>query len=57
MVRQSLFRVGGAGGGGFLRALLALGATAAFVYSTYALFAMTDAQVRGDMGAVMLDAP
>ena len=33
--------------------LVALGATAAFVYSTYALFAMTDAQVRGDMGAVM----
>ena len=34
-------------------ALVALGATAAFVYSTYALFAMTDAQVRGDMEAVM----
>ena len=33
--------------------LVALGASAAFVYSTYALFAMTDAQVRGDMGAVM----
>ena len=33
--------------------LVALGATAAFVYSTYALFAMTNAQVRGDMGAVM----
>ena len=33
--------------------LVALGATAAFVYSTYALFAMTDAQVRGDMDAVM----
>ena len=28
--------------------LVALGATAAFVYSTYALFAMTGAQVRGD---------
>ncbi len=34
-------------------ALVALGATAAFVYSTYALFAMTDAQVRGDMDGVM----
>ncbi len=33
--------------------LVALGASAAFVYSTYALFAMTGAQVRGDMGAVM----
>ena len=32
---------------------MALGATAAFVYSTYALFAMTDAQVRGDMDGVM----
>ena len=33
--------------------LVALGATAAFVYSTYALFAMTDAQVRGDADGVM----
>ena len=33
--------------------LVALGASAAFFYSTYALFAMTDAQVRGDMDAVM----
>ena len=33
--------------------LVALGATAAFVYSTYALFAMTGAQVRGDTEAVM----
>ena len=33
--------------------LVALGATAAFGYSTYALFAMTGAQVRGDMDAVM----
>ncbi len=33
--------------------LVALGASAAFVYSTYALFAMTGAQVRGDMDAVM----
>ncbi|RAZ65039.1 Cu2+-exporting ATPase, partial [Klebsiella oxytoca] len=33
--------------------LVALGASAAFVYSTYALFAMTGAQVRGDAAAVM----
>ena len=33
--------------------LVALGAAAAFGYSTFALFAMTDAQVRGDMNAVM----
>ena len=33
--------------------LVALGSTAAFVYSTYALFAMTGAQVRGDIDAVM----
>ncbi len=33
--------------------LVALGAGAAFVYSTYALFAMTDAQMRGDMPGVM----
>ena len=33
--------------------LVALGATAAFVYSTYALFAMTDAQVKGDSAAVV----
>ena len=33
--------------------LVALGAAAAFGYSTFALFAMTDAQVRGDMDAVM----
>ncbi len=33
--------------------LVALGATAAFAYSAYALFAMTGAQVRGDMDAVM----
>ena len=34
-------------------ALVALGAAAAFGYSTFALFAMTDAQVRGNMDAVM----
>ena len=33
--------------------LVALGSGASFAYSTYALFAMTDAQVRGDMDAVM----
>ena len=33
--------------------LVALGSSAAFLYSTYALFAMTGAQVRGDMDAVM----
>ena len=33
--------------------LVALGSAAAFIYSTYALFAMTDAQVKGDMDAVM----
>ena len=33
--------------------LVALGSTASFVYSVYALFAMTGAQVRGDMDAVM----
>ena len=34
-------------------ALVALGATAAFGYSTFALFAMTDAQVKGNGEAVM----
>ena len=33
--------------------LVALGSAAAFVYSTYALFAMTGAQLRGDSEAVM----
>ena len=33
--------------------LVALGSGAAFVYSTYALFAMTDAQAKGDMGRAM----
>ncbi len=32
---------------------VALGSGASFVYSTYALFAMTDAQVKGDMAGVM----
>ena len=34
-------------------ALVALGSTAAFGYSTFALFAMTDAQVKGNADAVM----
>ncbi len=33
--------------------LVALGSTAAFGYSTYSLFAMTGAQVRGDMDGMM----
>jgi len=33
--------------------LVALGSGASFVYSTYALYAMTDAQMRGDLEAVM----
>ena len=33
--------------------LVAMGSGASFVYSTYALFAMTDAQMHGDMEAVM----
>ena len=33
--------------------LVALGSGASFIYSTYALFAMTDAQVRGDTAGVM----
>ena len=33
--------------------LVALGAGASFVYSAYALFAMTDAQVQGDMAGAM----
>ena len=33
--------------------LVALGSGVSFVYSTYALFAMTDAQMSGDMDAVM----
>ncbi|MDD6201925.1 MAG: heavy metal translocating P-type ATPase [Lachnospiraceae bacterium] len=34
--------------------LVALGSGAAFVYSVYALFAMTDAQVKGNMEGVMV---
>lgn len=33
--------------------LVALGSTAAFVYSTYALFLMTDAQMNADMQGIM----
>ena len=45
---QSLFR-----GSPNMDTLVALGATAAFGYSTAVLFAMTDAQLRGDADAVM----
>jgi len=34
--------------------LVAMGSGAAFVYSTYVLFAMTDAQAKGDMDGVMV---
>ncbi len=34
--------------------LVALGSATAFIYSTVALFAMTDAQLKGNMDAVML---
>lgn len=33
--------------------LVALGSAASFIYSTYALFAMTDAQIKGNMTGVM----
>ena len=33
--------------------LVALGSSASFAWSTYALFMMTDAQVKGNMDAVM----
>ena len=33
--------------------LVAMGSLASFIYSTYALFLMTDAQVKGDMETVM----
>ena len=33
--------------------LVAMGSSAAFLYSTYALFAMSDAQVKGDMAGVI----
>lgn len=33
--------------------LVALGSSASFLYSTYALFAMTDAQVKGNLAGVM----
>ena len=34
--------------------LVALGSTASYVYSVYALYAMTDVQLKGDMDAVMI---
>ena len=45
---KSLFR-----GAPNMDTLVALGAGASFVYSTYALFAMTDAQAKGNAEAVM----
>jgi len=45
---QSLFH-----GSPNMDTLVALGSGAAFVYSTYALFAMTDAQLHGNMDGVM----
>lgn len=33
--------------------LVAMGSAASFLYSVYALFAMTDAQIKGDMAGVM----
>ena len=45
---KSLFR-----GAPNMDTLVAMGSAAAFVYSTYALFVMTGAQVNGDMAAVM----
>lgn len=45
---KSLFR-----GAPNMDTLVSLGAGASFVYSTYALFAMTNAQLNGDMNGVM----
>lgn len=57
MVINQKFFVNGfkslAGGAPNMDALVALGSGAAFVWSVYALFAMTGAQVRGDAQVVM----
>ncbi|MGN0442191.1 MAG: heavy metal translocating P-type ATPase [Acutalibacteraceae bacterium] len=45
---KSLFR-----GAPNMDTLVSLGAGASFIYSTYALFAMTNAQLNGDMNGVM----
>lgn len=56
VINQKLFISGTKGmlhGAPNMDTLVALGAGASFVYSVYALFAMTGAQVQGDMDAVM----
>ncbi|MCM1107215.1 MAG: heavy metal translocating P-type ATPase [Blautia sp.] len=56
VINQKFFISGGKSllhGAPNMDTLVALGAGAAFVYSTYALFAMTDAQLQGDHAAVM----
>ena len=56
MINRKFFISGGKGllhGAPNMDTLVAMGAGASFVYSVYALFAMTDAQVKGDMEAVM----
>lgn len=57
VINQKFFISGFAGlrhGSPNMDTLVALGAGASFIYSTYALFAMTDAQLLGDHKAVML---
>lgn len=57
VINQKFFVSGFAGlchGSPNMDTLVALGAGASFIYSTYALFAMTDAQLLGDHWAVML---
>ena len=56
VINQKFFISGFAGlrhGSPNMDTLVALGAGASFVYSTYALFAMTDAQLSGNYQAVM----
>ena len=57
VINQKFFISGFAGlrhGSPNMDTLVALGAGASFIYSTYALFAMTDAQLLGNHQAVML---
>ena len=57
MINQKFFISGTRGlihGAPNMDTLVALGAGASLVYSIYALFAMTDAQVKGDTAAVMV---
>ncbi|MCM1284369.1 MAG: heavy metal translocating P-type ATPase [Muribaculaceae bacterium] len=56
VINQKFFISGGKSllhGAPNMDTLVALGAGAAFVYSTYALFAMTDAQMQGNHAAAM----